>query len=350
MDSEAAELETVCYGMLEGIPVTTTETTIDIDNTSLVRACLRENGTVQRSSDGACVGQLNNIATKCFSRLIDQENIDIQLMLQSLPPQASRRKGPRVVANVSAILYGPEEAGDCVGSFLDECKLFLQDPYGCEKNVLYKNPHCLLSILEEPRMTFDLPQPGSAVFPNFKSASESLKALETTEEFPEWAQPASLRPNVRLRKHQKQALWFFVSRESTETPLHVWKKTDRINGCLQYFNDVTGKSQDVPPAVWRGGILADEMGLGKTLQMISLIAIDKESRAFQQNGSGTDAYRGPASASTLVIVPLSLMSVWEEHPDCHFQGNPILILEDILPKTKEYLFPYLLHSHPSVFQ
>ncbi|KAK0736244.1 heterokaryon incompatibility protein-domain-containing protein [Apiosordaria backusii] len=39
-----------------------------------------------------------------------------------------------------------------------------------------------------------------------------------------------------------------------------------------------------------------------------------------------------------------------EHPDCHFQGNPMQISEDILPKTEEDFFPYLLYLHPSVFQ
>ncbi|KAK4183362.1 P-loop containing nucleoside triphosphate hydrolase protein [Podospora australis] len=226
----ATELKRVCYGMLQGIPVTSTETAIVIDNTPLVRACFREDGLVERYSDGTHVRKLDKIASDCFSRLIHQENVYVQLMLHLSSQQASRSKGPRRVAYASAILYGPEEASDCVGTFLDECKFFLQDPFGCEENVPYKNPHCLLSVLEEPRMTFDLPQSCSAVCVTFTSVSESLMALETTEEFPESTQPVSLRPNVQL----------------------------------------------------------------------------------QNPSTGTDRYRGTASASTLVVVPLSLMSVWEE--------------------------------------
>ncbi|GAB1314765.1 hypothetical protein MFIFM68171_04975 [Madurella fahalii] len=61
-------------------------------------------------------------------------------------------------------------------------------------------------------MTFGLQDP-SAAFADF-SLPDSLRALETTDNFPEWGQPAALR--TTLHRHQKQALWFFLSRESTD--------------------------------------------------------------------------------------------------------------------------------------
>jgi hypothetical protein len=78
----------------------------------------------------------------------------------------------------------------------------------------------------------------------------------------------------------------------------------RSNTFSCYTNEVTGISQDVPPPVWRGGILADEMGLGKTLQMISLIAADKEARALSQKCADKAPPRVSASTSTLVVLPL----------------------------------------------
>jgi hypothetical protein len=122
------------------------------------------------------------------------------LMLKAVPNLGGPRKGPRVVAHGAAILYGKEDLADCVGSFLDEVNLYLQDPFLCDQNVPYKNPHCLTSLLAEPRMTFDLPEPGAAAGAVL-SLPDHLKALETTDDFPEWPQkPSALRDHVELQK------------------------------------------------------------------------------------------------------------------------------------------------------
>ena len=76
----------------------------------------------------------------------------------------------------------------------------------------------------------------------------------------------------------------------------------RVADRLSYIDNVTGAYQNAPPPAWNGGILADEMGLGKTLQMISLIAADKELRQQLHNHPGISA-AGPHIA-TLVVVPL----------------------------------------------
>jgi len=119
-------------------------------------------------------------------------------MIKTVPGKRSRGKQPRVVAHVAAILYGPEELGDQIGAFLDRCKLFLQEPFGCEQNVPYKNPHCLSSIFEEPKMTFELKELN--VTCATLSQFEPLKALETTDDLPEWSQPSSFKTNVILHK------------------------------------------------------------------------------------------------------------------------------------------------------
>lgn len=66
---------------------------------------------------------------------------------------------------------------------------------------------------------------------------------------------------------------------------------------------MTGSSQNVSPPQWNGGVLADEMGLGKTLEMISLIAADRELQRQPQ----VDQFASTATSpiSTLVVVPLS---------------------------------------------
>ena len=94
--------------------------------------------------------------------------------------------------------------------------------------------------------------------------------------------------------------FFIVSTQGTYV---LGIKTWEFN-TSSYTNEVTGMSQDVPPPAWRGGILADEMGLGKTLQMISLIAVDKDNRTLLKSGADKAAPRAPASPSTLIVVPL----------------------------------------------
>ena len=62
----------------------------------------------------------------------------------------------------------------------------------------------------------------------------------------------------------------------------------------------------------RGGILADEMGMGKTIEMLSLLASDKESAP----ASGTDE-PGEDSSATLVVVPMSVLAQWASESEPH---------------------------------
>ncbi|GAW11334.1 hypothetical protein ANO14919_006780 [Xylariales sp. No.14919] len=287
----------VCYGMLENLPIVSIPTAVIIDNPTLDSAYLNENGMVQRSSDGACVGKLEDKALQCLFKLHDEE-MEIQFMLKTVKHQSYRKRLVRSVALASAIIYGPGDMGDDVGDFLDRCNYVLQDPFGCEHNVPYMNPHCLSTLFESPRMTFELHSPDSGH--NAFTLSNSLHALETIEHLPEWPQPVALK--TELHRHQKQALWFFLMRERPENLKHIWQTMTLTDGSLTYVNEITGSYQNIPPPVWNGGILADEMGLGKTLQMISLIVADRE---IQQQGQGPH-YPSIANShmATLVVVPL----------------------------------------------
>lgn len=68
------------------------------------------------------------------------------------------------------------------------------------------------------------------------------------------------------------------------------------------------------PALARGGILADAMGLGKTVQMIAVIVA---SRAAAAATSG----RRP----TLVVCPVSVMSVWTEQLSAHVSPGALSV-------------------------
>ncbi|KAI1734595.1 hypothetical protein F4680DRAFT_470751 [Xylaria scruposa] len=298
---------------LENLPIISIATAAIIDSPTLVAAYLNENGVVQRSLDGACVGKLEDRALQCLFKLNNEDHVEIQFMLKTVACQNYRNRAAMPVAMASAIIYGPEYLSDEAGDFLDRCDYVLQDPFGCEHNVPYKNPHCLSTLFETPRMTFELHSPNSA-HDNF-TLLNSLQALEMTEDLPEWPQPAALK--TELHRHQKQALWFFIMRECPGNIKHIWQPRTLVDGSSTYVNDITGSYQDIPPPVWNGGILADEMGLGKTLQMISLIAADRELQQQQQGA------RSSFQMATLIVVPLSLIGVWEYQLGCHLYPSSL---------------------------
>lgn len=153
---------------------------------------------------------------------------------------------------------------------------------------------------------------------------ENLFKIETTshESLPLAEPPASFKSS--LHPYQKQALGWMMGRESeTRTEeskqgmgrsLHpLWEEFELENGFRLFFNPYSGQvSIEIPlaNADCKGGILADEMGLGKTVMMLSLI---------HANRPETDgmARKKKSKAGTLVIVPLTLLSQWEEEIQTH---------------------------------
>lgn len=67
-----------------------------------------------------------------------------------------------------------------------------------------------------------------------------------------------------------------------------------------------------------GAILADDMGLGKTLQVLALLAWEKEESSPE--GSGEDA-TGP----TLVVAPTSVLAAWQSEATRHIHGFSVLV-------------------------
>ncbi|KAJ5227097.1 DNA repair protein rad5 [Penicillium citrinum] len=147
-----------------------------------------------------------------------------------------------------------------------------------------------------------------------------------------------------LRKYQKQALYWMLSKErdneqTRERSMHplweeyVWPTKDvddkdlPVVGGIDHFyvNPYSGDlSVDFPAQKQQclGGILADEMGLGKTIEMLSLVHSNKsEPRTDTSKGisSVNDLARVPDSSTaviqapytTLVVAPTSLLSQWE---------------------------------------
>jgi hypothetical protein len=54
---------------------------------------------------------------------------------------------------LNIIVYGSIVLKDTIGNFLSSYRMYLQDPVGCDRTVLYQNPHIISSEIHEPVMT-----------------------------------------------------------------------------------------------------------------------------------------------------------------------------------------------------
>ncbi|KAL5343104.1 DNA repair protein rad5 [Aspergillus crustosus] len=142
---------------------------------------------------------------------------------------------------------------------------------------------------------------------------------------------------LSLRKYQKQALYWMLSKEKDrksgrEISMHpLWeeynwplkdvddKELPLVEGVDHFYvNPYSGElSLDFPTQEQHclGGILADEMGLGKTIEMLSLIHSHRNVPPSQTSGNGLTRLPNsgvvPAPYTTLVIAPTSLLAQWE---------------------------------------
>ncbi|KAL0578764.1 hypothetical protein V5O48_003262 [Marasmius crinis-equi] len=131
--------------------------------------------------------------------------------------------------------------------------------------------------------------------------------------------PEKCNLTVELLKHQKQALLWCLDRESPvlpatvdDKPVQFWQlKENAVLGKQYYFNIATKSPQEAKPVLGRGALFADAMGLGKTLTMLALILETKQD------------VPSDFSKSTLVVVPLSVLSNWEKQVEDHCAPNAL---------------------------
>jgi SWI/SNF-related matrix-associated actin-dependent regulator of chromatin subfamily A3 len=93
------------------------------------------------------------------------------------------------------------------------------------------------------------------------------------------------------------------------------------NMSSRYINNITGEQQKEPPFDFKGGILADDMGLGKTLSTIALIVHGRNQQPMHAHSNVTAGFR--RIKSTLIVVPFSLLGVWEGQLSSHLRPNTV---------------------------
>lgn len=282
---------------------------------------------------------LSEHAVVILQTLSKEASAIFQLWIQSLQPKLRNKEKPVNITHkaldipsslvLSAVIYGPLEVAEQVGTWLNGMHLFLQDPVGCDRDVLYKNPHSLSFDDDKNVTTYQLDTDrtfNSA--DDYKSSSDGFADLYTDVSFDEAQQPTAV--STMLQTHQKQALTFMLLREKgwdlTGTRPDVWKAHVDAFGVTRYRNSLSGHTQTQSPTPFRGGIMADEMGLGKTCSLLSLIANNpfrKVSPSIDRSLKMGDTVRVKGS---LVVVPFSLLQVWESQITRHFRPRTVQIL------------------------
>ena len=134
--------------------------------------------------------------------LMEEDDIEIQIFCTIDEQQKSLTKN-NVYAQLtdcrlSIIIYGPDELFEGIGNFFQHHGLFLQDPLGCDRNVVYRNPH-RLSSTDPARCPFtfelDQPQPQDHLG-DVQIVDDILEALNTESNLKEAEEPSGLRTEL----------------------------------------------------------------------------------------------------------------------------------------------------------
>ncbi|KAF2001861.1 hypothetical protein P154DRAFT_521342 [Amniculicola lignicola CBS 123094] len=277
-------------------------------------------------------GKLDAQSSDILEVLTNDVNLHTQILICS-PMGVTRSQGqryldePKVTTTVLVIIYGPIELFEDIGSFFQECGLYLQDPTGCDRNVPYRNPHRLQSHTMENLMTYDLCSHSGSVSATQSYDVDVLDAFVTPRDFSELETPSLL--SIQLKPHQKQALYFMMQRELgwdlDDSDNEIWTEQATPLGS-RYLNNVTCATQVSTPNPFRGGILADSMGLGKSCSMIALIANDFTSELLGMPASASRPSTGFLVPTTLLVVPLPLIETWEYQFKKHLRRSANFII------------------------
>ena len=201
-----------------------------------------------------------------------------------------------------AVLYGSSTLFEAVGNFTAKCHLYLQHPRHCNRNVPYRNPHCLSPENDRIVYTFDLHTTvGSFSSPGPEMSANPIDLFADAAEQDQLSDsytPQGL--STELYKHQKQALTFMMQREGGWAMdghhKDVWREEHDSFGRSIYQNLISGMKQMTLPDQFQGGLLIDAPGLGKSLSILALILSDAESQ-------GPNVPERAPSSTTLLVVP-----------------------------------------------
>lgn len=255
----------------------------------------------------------------CIQVFADYEASSASNPISSGPKKRSRPTDCSSI-ELSLVLYGHSSLFEPVGIFATKCGIYLQHPRYCNRDVPYRNPHCLSLEDGKSLSTYDLPTQLSLINSETLPPNPIDVLLDAGQQEHLSEAPAPDTVKTPLYKHQRQALMFMMERETGWAMdgryKDIWKAEVDVQGQKVYVNSISGQRQIRPPDQFRGGLLIDAPGLGKSLSIIALIAADLDSRGGHTMTPG-------AKSQTLLVVPKSLIQTWKDelekyaHPQSH---------------------------------
>ncbi|KAF2493310.1 hypothetical protein BU16DRAFT_563473 [Lophium mytilinum] len=321
----------ICYGMIANLDARFPSTALP-NSSSYIPVGISVAGHPYLLRNHSVEGLLGPREAQILQTLSKDEQIDLELAISAQSERSTKHTVRGVVQrSLKTIIYGPASLSDEVGEFLQACNVYLQDPIGCHRNVRYRNPHRLSSLDDDGPMTFDFQSSHTQLqLTDVDDEHDLLEALNAPTNLPETESPLQL--ETPLLQHQKQALHFMICRELgwslKDARKDVWTQENSGMSTV-YRNNITGRAQAHPPPKFSGGILADPMGLGKSLTVISLIVNDV--LASQRGGFGVldnSASWSDAQTTmdaTLLVVPLPLITMWEEQFQRHCKQGLLVV-------------------------
>lgn len=147
---------------------------------------------------------------------------------------------------LSAVLYGPSTFFEAVGTFAAKCHLYLPHPKHCNRNVPYRDPHCLSPENGRIVYTLDLHTTlGSFSGPGPEISANPIDLFANAAEQDELSDPYTPQDvSAELYKHRKQALTFMMQRERGWAMVghdkDVWREEHDSLGRSIYQNLISG--------------------------------------------------------------------------------------------------------------
>jgi SWI/SNF-related matrix-associated actin-dependent regulator of chromatin subfamily A3 len=141
-----------------------------------------------------CIGRFDDRSAEILCVICEDPLVELQLMLTRVTRLHQRGSLP----SLSAILYGPKWLSEDIGAFCQDSEIYLQDPLGCDRDVLYCNPHRISSDQDVCCTTFELERASTDVVVTNLHIADALDVLSSPRTLGEVQTPRWLKTKLLL--------------------------------------------------------------------------------------------------------------------------------------------------------
>ena len=141
-----------------------------------------------------CVGRFDGRSAEILCVICEDPLVELQLTLTRVKRPHQRGSLP----SISAILYGPKWLSEHIGTFCQDSEIYLQDPLGCDRDVLYCNPHRISSDQGVCCTTFELERASIDVVVTNLHIADALDVLSASRTLGEMETPRWLKTKLLL--------------------------------------------------------------------------------------------------------------------------------------------------------